>query len=365
MAEFFPNDFSDLTLDFLNSALENQFNSKILSFSKGKDLEEGFTGEVYRISITNKNGDLPKNLIIKLQTSNPGINAFMAKIQGYEKEIKIYKILANISELNLPKIYYTKINKEGTKYIMIMEDLNERGLMKANSEKPFDIKIFKLIIDYFSKLQSNFWGIEKQKNIEWIKNNNFGEYMKEFTINNFDTKKNYFIENNKNILKKDIIEMIKDIKIEELFELINPFSERNKNNTTLLHGDPQSNNLFLSQRKDLMVIIDWQYINIGLGLKDIILLIGIMLDENNIRKEDIMELKDLYYNSLVKNGVINYKRERFDEDWKNLTMICLCNIIAASAEENIGDDEEKKQKYSKHILTAEKRFITFIQNQNL
>ena len=31
--------------------------------------------------------------------------------------------------------------------------------------------------------------------------------------------------------------MIRSIKIEELFDLISPSNDRNKNNTTLLHGD--------------------------------------------------------------------------------------------------------------------------------
>ena len=364
---FFPNTFSDLSLEFLNTALEKKFNSKIISFTKGKELEAGFTGEVFRISLAfeNSNDDLPKSLIIKLQTSNPGINSFIKNIQGYEKEIKIYDILSKISELNLPRIYYIKINEEGSKYVMIMEDLNERGFMKADGEKPFDMTIFKLIVEYFSKFQSCFWGLENQKNLEWIKSNNFGEYMKELTIKNFDKKKNFFIENNKHILNNDTIDMIKNIKIEELFELINPYNERNKNNTTLLHGDPQCNNLFLNPNKDSIVMIDWQYINIGIGLKDVILIIWIMLDENHIKEENIMELKNLYLKKLIVNGVKSYNRERFDEDWKNLTMVCLCNIISASAEENIGDDEEKRKKYNKHIFIAEKRFIAFIQNQKL
>ena len=308
---YFPKNFSELTLDFLNSVLEKEFNSRIKSFTKGKELDPGFTGEVHRISLvfTEEKDKLPKSLIIKFQTSNSGINAFMTKIKGYEKEIKIYKIISNIIELNLPKVYYAQINKEGSKYLMIMEDLEERGFVKPDREKPFDVKIFKLIVEYFSKLQSNFWGEESQKNIEWIKNNNFGEYMKEFTINNFDKKKNYFLENNRKLLNKDTIDMIKNIKIEELFELINPNNIRNKNNTTLLHGDPQCNNLFINKNNDLMTMIDWQYINIGLGLKDIILFIGTMLDENNIKKEDLMELKDLYFNSLIKNGIKNYERK--------------------------------------------------------
>ena len=363
----FPMNFSEITVDFLNKALKDQLKSSIKSFSKGKEIEPGFTGEVIRIllSYEDNNESLPKNLILKFQTSNPGINAFMTKIHGYENEIKIYQILSSISGLNLPKIYYTSINKEGSKYIMIMEDLNEKGYMKAGNEKPFDMKIFKLIVEYFSKLQAYFWGKENLKSIEWTKNSNFGEYMKTFTTLNFDKKKKYFIENNKNLLNNDTIEIIKNIKIEELFELINPYNKRNENNITLLHGDPQCNNLLINEKKESMVMIDWQYINIGLGLKDVILFIGIMLDENNIKTEDIIQLKNIYFDSLVKNGVKSYERERFDEDWKNLTILCLCNIISASAEENIGDDIEKKEKYNKHILTAEKRFITFIQKQKL
>ena len=363
----FPTNISEITVDFLNKVLENQFKSKIISFNKGDDIEPGFTGEVNRIvlTFTEKKDNLPKSLILKFQTSNPGINAFMTKIKGYEKEIKIYEILSNIPDLNVAKIYYSAINKEGSKYIMIMEDLNERGLIKPNNEQPFDLQIFKLIVKYFAKFHAYFWGLENQKNVEWIKHYNFGEYMKEFTVKNFDNKKNYFIFNNKKLLNEDTIEMIKKINIVELFELINPSNDRNKDNTTLLHGDPQCNNLLLNENKDSMVMIDWQYINIGLGLKDVILFIGIMNDENNINNEEIMELKNLYFDSLIKNGVKNYTRERFDEDWKNLTWVCLCNIISASSEENIGDDEEKRKRYSEYIFIAEKRFITFIQNQKL
>ena len=111
-------------------------------------------------------------------------------------------------------------------------------------------------------------------------------------------------------------------------------------------------------------MIDWQYINIGLGLKDIILFMGITFDEKSIKENDINELKYLYYNYLEKNG-INYDKKLFEEDWKNLCLISLCNIISASAEENIGDDEEKKKKYGEYLSISEKRFITFLKKQNL
>ena len=89
-----------------------------------------------------------------------------------------------------------------------------------------------------------FFGDSKTKNTERIKHYNYGEYIKEFTINNLDNKKYFLIENNKNLLKQksilweNIIKKIKHIKVEELFELINPFNNRNKDNITFLHSDP-------------------------------------------------------------------------------------------------------------------------------
>ncbi len=101
----FPSNFSEITVEYLNKVLEPIFNSKIISFTQGSPIEPGFTGEIIRIipEYENKSeNNLPKCFIIKFQTSNKGINKFMTKIKGYEKEQKIYEILKPYEkELNL------------------------------------------------------------------------------------------------------------------------------------------------------------------------------------------------------------------------------------------------------------------------
>ena len=366
MSNKFPNDVSELTIEYLNKVLYPKIKNEIISFKEGEKIDPGFTGKVIRIipQYKDSNVNSPKKFIIKFQTDNINIRTFMSKIKAYEKEIKIYEILNKINKLNTPLIYHSDINEEGTNYILIMEDLTERGLFNINKEKPFDIKILKLIVEYFAELHSNFFGLGKQLNIKWINDYNFGKYMEEFTIKNFDKKKEFFISNNKKILNDNLINIIKNINIQELFEKINPDLEKNKDRITLLHGDTQSGNLMINKENDKMAMIDWQYINIGLGLKDIVLFIGICLDENNIKENDINELKYLYFNYLEKKG-IHYDKNLFEDDWKNLCLVSLCNIIAASAEENIGNDEEKRKKYGDYLLLSEKRFITFLQKQNL
>ena len=366
MSSKFPRDYSELTIEYLNKVLSPKLKNEIISYKEGERMEPGFTGEVVRIIPQYKEykENLPKSLIIKFHSDNKNIQAFMSKIKGYEKEIKIYEILNSINKLNTPQIFHSEIDSEGSNYIIIMEDLNERGLFNINKEKPFDIGVLKLIVEYFAELHSNFFGKERHTNIEWINDYNFGKYMKEFTIKNFDKKKEFFISNNKKILNENIINIIKNINILDLYEKIDPDSDKNKDRITLLHGDAQPGNLMINQEKNKIAMIDWQYINIGLGLKDIILFIGISLDENKIKDSDINELKCLYYNYLKEKG-INYEKNLFEEDWKNLCLISLCNIISASAEENIGNDEEKRKKYGDYLSISEKRFITFLQKQNI
>ena len=366
MSNNFPKDYSELTLEYLNKALYQKIHNEIISFKEGEKIEPGFTGKIVRIIPKYKENkeNLPKSFIIKFQTDNIGIKTFMTKIKAYEKEIKIYEILNKINKLNTPKIFHAEIDSEKSNYIIIMEDLNSKGLFNINKNEPLNIDILKLIVEYFAELHSNFFGKERQKNIEWLYDYNFANYMKDFTINNFDKKKQFFIFNNKKILNENLIKIIKNIKILDLFEKIEPSCDKNKSRTTLLHGDTQIGNLLINKKKDKIAMIDWQYINIGLGLKDIFLFMGITFDEKSIKENDINELKYLYYNYLEKKG-INYDKKLFEEDWKNLCLISLCNIISASAEENIGDDEEKKKKYGEYLSISEKRFITFLQKQNL
>jgi hypothetical protein len=52
--------------------------------------------------------------------------------------------------------------KKGFKYLMIMEDLEERGFVKPDREKPFDVKVFKLIVEYFLNCNRIF-GVRKAK----------------------------------------------------------------------------------------------------------------------------------------------------------------------------------------------------------
>ena len=46
---------------------------------------------------------------------------------------------------------------------LVLNDLKERGLYNINRDKFLDLKILKLIVEYFALLQSHFWGPDNLK----------------------------------------------------------------------------------------------------------------------------------------------------------------------------------------------------------
>ncbi|ORX88296.1 hypothetical protein BCR32DRAFT_288802 [Anaeromyces robustus] len=362
-----PKNKDEITVDYLNTVLENTLlkgNNKIISIKDGKEIPPQFKSEVYRILLTyeNETTNLPTSIIIKLATKNPGINSLLQNIQGYYKESQFYKQLNEISTLNTAKVFYSSVNPEKNQFIIIMEDLNLRDFHVASQENEIDLNFAFNIIKYFALLQSKFWNYKENqifKSIEWLKEPNFALYLKDLTIQMFEERKSSFIERNKNKLMDKTIKTINTIDIQNLYKENFPSDLKN---CTLVHGDPQPTNVFINNHNNEMMMVDWQYSSIGYGIKDVILLLGIWI-KKDITSNEILKIKNFYYEELIRNGVKDFSKQEFETQWKNCLLLSLCNIASVSEKENIGEDEEKKRKYKDYLNVSETRFINFLQNQ--
>jgi len=368
MVESIPKNKQEITVQYLNNVLKEKVlknNNKIISIKDGEGIQQDFKSEVYRIIPTYEHEDeqLPKSLIIKLATKNPGINSLLQNIQGYYKEEQFYKQLGQIPEIKTPEIYYSLVNDAKNEFIIIMEDLNLRNLRIASQENEIDSKFALSIVKYFAHLQSKFWnykGNQHFTSIEWLKEPNFALYLKDLTIKMFEERKLSFIERNKHRLIGKTIATIKNMDINKLYEQNFPSDLKN---CTLVHGDPQPKNVFIDEANQEIMMVDWQYSSVGYGIKDVVLLLGIWISKNTT-KDEILNIKNVYYEELVKNGVKDFSREEFEQQWNNCLLLSLCNIASVSEKENIGDDLEKQRKYKEYLEVSESRFINFIQNQD-
>ncbi|ORX43817.1 hypothetical protein BCR36DRAFT_586513 [Piromyces finnis] len=368
MAIPIPESKDEITVEYLNQILKDSIlnnNNKIISIKDGENIPPSFKSEVFRIIPTYKNDNynLPKSLIIKLATKNSGINALLQNIQGYYKEVQFYKQLEKLPELKTPKVYYSSVADTKNKFIIVMEDLSLKNLTVANQDNEIDYEMAISIVKYFSLLQSKFWNYKENslfETIEWMKEPNFAIYLKDLTIQMFEERKFNFIERNQHRLNEKTIETIKGIDIKQIYERNFPSDLKN---CTLVHGDPQPTNVFIDNTNNEIIMVDWQYSSIGYGIKDIVLLLGIWLSSKTT-KDEILKIKNFYYEELVKYGVKDFSRDEFEQQWNNCLLLSLCNIASVSEKENIGDDIEKQKKYKAYLDSSESRFINFIQNQD-
>ncbi len=94
--------------------------------------------------------------------------------------------------------------------------------------------------------------------------------------------------------------------------------------STLVHGDFRLENLMMGERgsEDELVILDWQLIGWGSGLRDLAYFVGQNLAPE-VRQEAEGELVELYDATLVANGVGGYELSRCKGDYRRGLLLAL------------------------------------------
>jgi hypothetical protein len=87
--------------------------------------------------------------------------------------------------------------------------------------------------------------------------------------------------------------------------------------STLVHGDFRLENLLFGEAgtPDELVVIDWQLISFGSGLRDMAYFVSQSL-RTETRREIEQELIELYYGALVEHGVSDYSRAQCEPDYR-------------------------------------------------
>ena len=106
---------------------------------------------------------------------------------------------------------------------------------------------------------------------------------------------------------------------EEFLEIQSRLSQKN---TTLVHGDIKSPNIFYDLDQDSEpVFLDWQHCMIGKGVQDLVFFI---LESFDLEKLDFLYplFKNYYYCKLMEHGVLHYSYEEYERDFRD----ALCYI---------------------------------------
>jgi beta-phosphoglucomutase-like phosphatase (HAD superfamily)/molybdopterin-guanine dinucleotide biosynthesis protein A len=308
--------YSNNSINVIHNYYETNIIKKCIKNSINIDIINIINIEIGNIKL--KGGFISDVIDIKLYTNSEIVNCvgkmenkkenFLTQMSHnldlYNREYYFYKYLSEKVPLETPKCYGI-IKDENDKNIgLLLENINRHKLNLNLNEENMNVSL--KIIENISKMHSMFW--DKNQNLK--KNNE-----SDFDTNSFiKSKIGIFKEKWKNVLTDEQLNIANYI-CENFVDIENKLSN---NNLTLCHGDVKSANIFYKENGDSYdpIFIDWQYIVFGKGVQD---LVFFMIESFDIEKMNIYKkiFKEYYYSKLIENGVINYSKEDYEEDFIN------------------------------------------------
>jgi HAD superfamily hydrolase (TIGR01509 family) len=254
--------------------------------------------------------------VIKLENTNANSLSDMAnRLRLYEREYYIYEHLSNIIPLKLPK--YISVIKDdlGNKRGIVLENLASKEDFALNlnlNSESIDVSL--KIIDAMARLHSKFWGKNIPAKYPGLKTNDdpiFRPFLQEF------------IDGRMDIFKQKWKPTLSDTDMNIYETMKRQFSDIQLRlcgkNTTLLHGDVKSPNIFYDRRNgDEPYFLDWQHSGIGKGVQDFIFFVIESFDSVHM-KLMFPIFKIYYYKKLLEYGVLNYSMEDYTKDLLDAT----------------------------------------------
>jgi HAD superfamily hydrolase (TIGR01509 family) len=317
--DFSIMDYTDFTIDSLlensenlgpniEDLIKNNMNIDELIIDSTK-YKGGFIADVIGFKAV-KDGQ-SSDYVVKFENENPNSLSDMAnRLQLYQREYYLYENLASVLPLKIPKYISILKDENGKKKGIVLENMLVRDGFKLNLNlNTENIDISLKIIDAMAKMHAKFWDKNLKAKYPELKTTDdiiFRPFLQEF----IDARMETFKEKWKNTLSVQDMAAYESMK-NQFSNVQHRLSDKN---TTLLHGDIKSPNIFYDLKNgDEPYFLDWQHCGIGKGVQDLAFFI--------IESFDILHMKLLfpifknyYYKKLVEYGVLNYSFNEYTKD---------------------------------------------------
>ena len=296
-------------------------------------IKGGFISDVIGVKIQTNENTL--DCVLKLENKNETFLSKMANELGlYEREYYFYDNLSKYVPVKIP-IFYNLIKDDEFNNIGILmnnlTNLDYKLNLNLNDEK---IDVSLKIIERISELHSKFWNKDLQKNFKELRKHN---------DELFNPKWSNFIKERWPKFKTKWSNILTEEQITKAEHIVNNFEmiqqKLSDTHLTLCHGDVKSANIFykpLENNSYEPYFIDWQYINQGKGVQDLVFFMIESFEINTINRYKNI-FKEYYYIKLIENGVNDYNIEDYNKDFNNA--ICYFPFFVAIWFGTVDEDE--------------------------
>lgn len=291
-----------------------------------------------KLEYANGSGAEPASLVAKAPSSNADSRKAGKEMDSYLKEVNFYKYIAPSLSMRVPKSYYAEIDPETSDFTLLLEDLNPATICLP---KDCSLEKLKASIVELALLHAGTWNDETLKEHDWIGDCADPDYFARL----------------KPMLTKgwEILKASADDRVRSNFEKVGDGfmakAERWQSDMgkrfCLVHCDYRMTNIMYTEDNQ-SIAIDWQTLQFGRPGIDTFYLIANTLDLE-MRKAHENELLQVYYDTLLANGVEDYSFDDCIEDYEYGSLYGVMSVLATTF--GIG---------ATHLPDAYKRQIFFV-----
>jgi|688.fasta_scaffold34966_4 beta-phosphoglucomutase-like phosphatase (HAD superfamily)/choline kinase len=274
-------------------------------------LKGGFISDVIDIKLCLENKIL--KCVGKMENKNDNFLTQMSNdLELYSREYYFYQYISHLVPVKTPKFYGLICDDNNKNIGLLLENINDsehRLNLNLNNE---NIDVSLRVIESLAKMHSMFWGKTIREFLSLRKNNDslFNPFWSNFIKSKWPTFKDKW----RGLLTNDQFKIA-----EHIFKNFSSIQQRlSDKNLTFCHGDVKSANIFYKINGDTYdpVFIDWQYIILGKGVQDLVFFMIESFDTHKMKLYKAL-FKEYYYVKLIQNGIVNYSRDEYDEDFTN------------------------------------------------
>jgi len=283
----------------------------------------GYASQNLRLNLTYDDaGAGPASLFAKLPMTfeiPPEAKALIGQV--YTREINWYRELKADTPVRTPAMVWSGMEPEAWKFCLLLEDLGhfaEKGQVASCSTEEA-----RLAVRTLGRVHAAWWESDRLANTPWLPTSaqqaTLVQSMWQAAWPGF-----WEIEGPRLSPEFEAVGLKTGAAIPTLME------KGSASGRTLVHGDYRIENFLFGPpgTDDELVVLDWQVVSFGNGLRDLAYFIGQNLEEAS-RREQEQELLRLYYSELVRGGVTGYSFDRCYDDYR--TGLLLAMYIAISA----------------------------------
>lgn len=318
----------------LNKFVQDELGSTMRRKTLIQDLWAGY-GEIVRLKL--KDG---RSVIIKF-VSPPQDNGSVSherKVKSYAVEHAFYKVYAPLlDECRVARLIASR--EMDDERHLVLEDLDEAGF--ACRHDTLDaIDDVKPLVTWLAHFHKCFMLSRREEISEKIKNNTF-ELWHQGTYWYLDTRLEEFQQLKANDPLKTFARSIDDCL-------------KSAKHMTLVHGDAKINNFcFSGDDSNGVAAVDFQYVGLGIGVRDLAYLLGSCLNDDKLN-EFADELLDYYFAQL--GAAPDVERE-----WRMLWPFCFADFERFLA--GWSNRQKKHTGYTKQMLDETIQALSYLQSR--